>query len=87
MRWVWASGSWASAIAFPPWRLLGFAGALLHVMNHALFKSLLFLGAGAVQHSTGTRDIDRLGGLLKTDAGDREPRFWWVRVRFPGCRR
>jgi formate hydrogenlyase subunit 3/multisubunit Na+/H+ antiporter MnhD subunit len=45
--------------------LLGFAGALLHVINHALFKGLLFLGAGAVYHATGTRDIDSLGGLLK----------------------
>jgi formate hydrogenlyase subunit 3/multisubunit Na+/H+ antiporter MnhD subunit len=43
--------------------LLGFAGAVLHTLNHALFKSLLFLGAGAVYHSTGTREIDRLGGL------------------------
>ncbi len=44
---------------------LGFAGALLHVVNHALFKGLLFLGAGAVLHETGTRDIEHLGGLLK----------------------
>ena len=43
----------------------GLAGALLHVVNHAAFKGLLFLGAGAVAHSTGTRDMDRLGGLLK----------------------
>jgi formate hydrogenlyase subunit 3/multisubunit Na+/H+ antiporter MnhD subunit len=45
--------------------VLGLAGALLHVVNHALFKGLLFLGAGAVAHATGTREIDRLGGLLK----------------------
>jgi len=44
---------------------VGFAGALLHVVNHALFKGLLFLGAGSVYHATGTRQIDRLGGLLK----------------------
>ncbi len=44
---------------------LGFAGALLHVVNHALFKSLLFLGAGAVARAAGTRDIDQLGGLAK----------------------
>lgn len=44
---------------------LGLAGGLLHVVNHALFKSLLFLGAGSVLHATGTRDIDHLGGLLK----------------------
>jgi formate hydrogenlyase subunit 3/multisubunit Na+/H+ antiporter MnhD subunit len=45
--------------------VLGFAGALLHVLNHALFKGLLFLGAGAVLHSTKTHDMDELGGLLK----------------------
>lgn len=44
---------------------LGFAGGLLHVLNHALFKGLLFLGAGAVAHATGTRNIEQLGGLLK----------------------
>ncbi len=43
----------------------GFAGCLLHVLNHALFKSLLFMGAGAVLHTTGTRHIDQLGGLMK----------------------
>jgi hydrogenase-4 component B len=45
--------------------LLGLAGALLHTINHAIFKSLLFLGAGAVIHACGTREIDRMGGLLK----------------------
>jgi hydrogenase-4 component B len=45
--------------------VLGFGGGLLHVANHAVFKSLLFLGAGAVLHGTGTREIDHLGGLLK----------------------
>jgi formate hydrogenlyase subunit 3/multisubunit Na+/H+ antiporter MnhD subunit len=46
--------------------VLGFGGGILHVLNHAIFKSLLFLGAGAVVHSTGTRDIDHLGGLIKS---------------------
>ena len=45
--------------------LFGFAGGILHVLNHALFKGLLFLGAGAVVQQTGTRDIEHLGGLLK----------------------
>jgi hydrogenase-4 component B len=49
----------------PALAVLGFAGGLLHVVNHAVFKGLLFLGAGAVLHATGTREIDRLGGLLK----------------------
>lgn len=43
----------------------GFAGCLLHVLNHSIFKSLLFLGAGAVLQKTGTRHIDQLGGLIK----------------------
>lgn len=44
---------------------LGMAGCLLHVWNHSLFKSLLFLGAGSVVHASGTREIDRMGGLAK----------------------
>ena len=44
---------------------IGFGGAVLHTLNHAFFKSLLFLGAGAVQRATGTRVIDRLGGLAR----------------------
>ena len=45
--------------------VLGFAGALLHVVNHALFKGLLFMGAGAVYRQTRTREMDLLGGVLK----------------------
>lgn len=45
--------------------LLGLAGALLHVLNHATFKALLFLGAGSVIHVFKTREIDRMGGLLR----------------------
>jgi hydrogenase-4 component B len=45
--------------------ILGLAGALLHVINHGLFKSLLFLGAGAMIHATGTREIEHYGGLLR----------------------
>ncbi|GAA0532511.1 hypothetical protein GCM10011581_17120 [Saccharopolyspora subtropica] len=39
------------------------AAALLHICNHAAFKTLLFLAAGSVLHATGTRDLDALGGL------------------------
>ncbi|MBX3175816.1 MAG: NADH/ubiquinone/plastoquinone (complex I) [Candidatus Hydrogenedentes bacterium] len=42
---------------------LGLLGGLFHLLNHALFKSLLFLDAGAVAYATGTRDLRRLGGL------------------------
>ncbi len=53
--------SWHS----PSLVVLGLGGGLLHVLNHAVFKSLLFFGAGSVLNSTGTREIDHLGGLLK----------------------
>jgi hydrogenase-4 component B len=43
---------------------LALTAALLHVFNHAVFKSLLFFGAGAVLTATGERDIERLGGLI-----------------------
>jgi hydrogenase-4 component B len=46
--------------------LLGLAGGLLHVWNHGLFKSLLFLSAGSVIHAVRTREIDHLGGLAKS---------------------
>jgi hydrogenase-4 component B len=49
----------------PAMAFLGFSGALLHVLNHAIFKSLLFFGAGAVLHEAGTIRIDQLGGLMK----------------------
>ncbi|MFH1715643.1 MAG: proton-conducting transporter membrane subunit [Elusimicrobiota bacterium] len=45
--------------------VLGFSGVFFHIFNHAIFKGLLFLSAGAVVHASGIRDIDRLGGLLK----------------------
>ncbi len=45
--------------------LLGLTGCLLHITNHALFKSLLFLSAGSVIHAVGSREIDHFGGLLK----------------------
>lgn len=45
--------------------VLGMSGALLHVLNHALFKSLLFLGSGMTVHLTGTRSIDLMGGVSR----------------------
>ncbi len=44
---------------------LGLAAALLHILNHSLFKPLLFLGSGVVIHATGTRDMNLMGGLGK----------------------
>jgi hydrogenase-4 component B len=43
---------------------LAMTAALFHVLNHSFFKSLLFFGAGAVDVATGSRDLDRLGGLI-----------------------
>ncbi len=54
----WCEKSWTLAA-------LGFAGAFLHIVNHAVFKGLLFMCAGSVLQATGTRAIDRLGGLLR----------------------
>jgi formate hydrogenlyase subunit 3/multisubunit Na+/H+ antiporter MnhD subunit len=53
------------AYGTPEVAVLGFAAALLHIWNHALFKSLLFLSAGLVAHATGSRRMDVMGGLLK----------------------
>jgi hydrogenase-4 component B len=49
----------------PAMACLGFVGAILHVFNHAVFKSLLFMAAGSVLRETGSKQIDQLGGLLK----------------------
>jgi formate hydrogenlyase subunit 3/multisubunit Na+/H+ antiporter MnhD subunit len=58
-------GALGVAHGAPTIAVLGFAGGLLHTVNHALFKSLLFLGAGAVYRATGTRNMEELGGLAK----------------------
>src|SRR5439155_7567234 len=44
---------------------IGVAASLFHVLNHAVFKGLLFLGAGGVVTSTGTRQLEHLGGLVR----------------------
>jgi hydrogenase-4 component B len=44
--------------------MIGLSAALFHVVNHAVFKSLLFLGAGAIESAVGTRELERLGGLI-----------------------
>ena len=46
--------------------ICGFAGAILHILNHALLKGTLFLGAGTVLATTHTLNMDQLGGLMKT---------------------
>ena len=49
----------------PALAAMAFVAALYHLINHSLFKTLLFFGVGAVETQTGTRDMDRLGGLIK----------------------
>jgi hydrogenase-4 component B len=60
------------------WAAFAFAAALLHIANHAVFKVLLFLGAGAFERAAGGLDLDRLGGLAR--------RMPWTGVAFGiGC--
>ena len=59
-----------SSLAFlslnmPSLALLGLTASLFHTINHALFKSLLFLGAGSVINQTHTRNMEEYGGLIK----------------------
>lgn len=50
----------------PELAVIGFTGAILHTLNHGLFKSLLFLGSGAFYQALGTRNIEAGGGLLRS---------------------
>ncbi len=51
--------------ALRPVAALALFGALFHVVNHGLFKALLFLDAGSMLCATGTQDLDRMGGLMR----------------------
>ncbi|MFC1632162.1 complex I subunit 5 family protein [Candidatus Omnitrophota bacterium] len=44
---------------------LGILGGLFHLLNHSIFKSLLFLNSGAIEYAAGTRDLQQMGGLMK----------------------
>lgn len=46
--------------------VLGFSGGILHILNHSIFKELLFFAAGAVYNKTHLKNIEKLGGLIKT---------------------
>jgi formate hydrogenlyase subunit 3/multisubunit Na+/H+ antiporter MnhD subunit len=54
------------AYALPGLAALALTAALYHCLNHAFFKSLLFVGTGAVLHATGERNLGKLGGLLRS---------------------
>ncbi|MCC6751431.1 MAG: oxidoreductase [Deltaproteobacteria bacterium] len=58
-------GYWAQARGDARLAAMGFAGGLLHIWNHAAMKGLMFFGAGSVVHGAGTKDVERLGGLLR----------------------
>jgi formate hydrogenlyase subunit 3/multisubunit Na+/H+ antiporter MnhD subunit len=62
-------GIWATRTGHPYVAALGFCGGLLHVWNHSLMKGLMFLGAGSVLHGAGSKDLERLGGLLRRMPG------------------
>jgi formate hydrogenlyase subunit 3/multisubunit Na+/H+ antiporter MnhD subunit len=53
------------SLNMPSVSVLGFAGALLHTLNHGLFKGLLFQSAGSILHGTSISEIDKLGGLMR----------------------
>ena len=56
---------WAASAGHPWVAALGVAAALLHTWNHTLMKGLLFLAAGSVLHGAHTKDLERLGGVLR----------------------
>lgn len=58
-------GMVACAHGHPTIALFAYAGGLLHLWNHALFKGVMFLGAGALVHATASRDMNHMGGLLR----------------------
>lgn len=58
-------GLWGLTSNHPVVAALGLSGAFLHIWNHSLMKTLMFLGAGSVLHGAGGRDIEKLGGLMK----------------------
>jgi hydrogenase-4 component B len=58
-----------SVVSLPLLATISLLAALFHSLNHALFKSLLFLAAGSVVHATHTRDIEHMGGLARRMPG------------------
>jgi hydrogenase-4 component B len=58
--------TFAQAQGYSSVTTVALVATLLHTLNHSIFKGLLFLGAGAVQTGTGTRDLERLGGLARS---------------------
>jgi len=59
------AGSLLNAYGYTLLSIAALSAALFHCLNHSMFKSLLFLSAGAVVHSCGTRSMEKMGGLIK----------------------
>jgi hydrogenase-4 component B len=59
------AGMVAQSVGRPGLAVLALSASLLHVLNHALFKGLLFLGAGGVVAAVGTRQVEHMGGLAR----------------------
>ncbi|HEV3384341.1 MAG TPA: proton-conducting transporter membrane subunit [Gemmata sp.] len=58
-------GIWGCASNLQVVAALGMAAGLLHIWNHALMKGLMFFAAGSILHGSGTKDMEKLGGLMK----------------------
>jgi hydrogenase-4 component B len=58
-------GLWGWASSMPALAVLGMTAGFLHIWNHALMKGMMFFAAGSVLHGTGTKDMEKLGGLMK----------------------
>lgn len=67
-----------TAFHFPALAALALVAALYHTLNHALFKGLLFMGAGAVIHATRERNMEEMGGLIR-------PLPWTSGLFLVGC--
>ena len=52
-------------VGYPRLAAVALIAAMFHTLNHAIFKCLLFLGAGSAVHATGTRNMEKLGGLIR----------------------
>jgi len=62
---AFGAGMVFAAAHHPALAAIAWVASLYHLINHSLYKTLLFVGAGAVESETGTRHMDRLGGLIK----------------------
>jgi formate hydrogenlyase subunit 3/multisubunit Na+/H+ antiporter MnhD subunit len=62
-------GLWAADAGDRTLAMLALCGALLHLWNHVMMKGLMFLGAGSLLHAMGSRDLERMGGLLRRMPG------------------